>query len=138
MVPSPHLFAASAEAASVIVAAGLVWLAAGVQHFSNIAQRGTSYVLSDRSVSPDMTGFFGRATRTLANNVESALMYVPAALIVIVAGKANSLSHWAAIVYIAARLIFVMSYWLKIPNIRSFAWLTGMTACAVLYGVAVG
>src|SRR5258705_8452495 len=68
---------ASIEAISVVFAAVLVWLSALVQSLSNASERGHKYVMSDRSVSPPLQGFCGRATRTLANNIESALMWVP-------------------------------------------------------------
>ena len=69
------------EAASVLFAGLLVWLSALMQHFSNVLERGAQYVMSDRSVAPAVQGFFGRATRTLSNNIESALMYVPVVLV---------------------------------------------------------
>jgi hypothetical protein len=57
----------SIEAISVVFAAVLVWLSALVQILSNASERGVKYVMSDRSVSPPLQGFFGRATRTPAN-----------------------------------------------------------------------
>jgi hypothetical protein len=78
---------AIAEIASVVFAAFLVWASALVQHLSNTVNRRAGYVMSDRSVAPDMSGFFGRATRTLSNNMESALMYIPPALLVVTLGK---------------------------------------------------
>jgi hypothetical protein len=65
----------SIEATSVVFAGVLVWLSALVQNLSNASERGAKYVISDRSVSPPLQGVFGRATRTLANNIESALMW---------------------------------------------------------------
>jgi uncharacterized MAPEG superfamily protein len=128
---------ATAEIASVVFPAFLVWASALVQHFSNTINRGAGYVLGDRSVAPEMTGFFGRATRTLSNNMESALMYIPPALLVVSLGKEGAVSHYSAFVYIVVRSIFSISYWLKIPAIRSVAWLVGMMCCAAMYFAAV-
>src|SRR5438552_13557316 len=50
------------EAISVVFAAVLVWLSALVQNLSNASERGHKYVMSDRSVSPPLQGFFGRAS----------------------------------------------------------------------------
>ena len=125
--------AASVEISSVVFAALLVWAAALVQHLTNTFVRGIPYVLSDRSVAPEMSGFYGRAARTLSNNMESALMYIPPTLLVIVLGKAGGTSYYCAYVYIIARAIYSVSYWLAIPGIRSFAWLTGMICSAVMY-----
>jgi uncharacterized MAPEG superfamily protein len=126
------LGSASLESASVLVAAALVWSSALVQHMNNVLKRGTNYAMSDRSVAPNLDGFFGRATRTLSNNIESALMYVPPVLVLIVVGHTSALSHLTAAVYIAARCVFSLSYWLKIPVVRSLAWLVGMICCAIV------
>lgn len=124
------------EIASVLVAASLVWVSAMVQHSSNVITRGTRYVLSDCSIAPDMAGFFGRASRTLSNNMESALMYIPPAVILIILGQSNFTSQTMAAVYIGARCTFSVAYWFNLP-IRSVAWLTGMICCAVAVGLAV-
>jgi uncharacterized MAPEG superfamily protein len=129
--------AASTEIISIGFAALLVWASALVQHLTNAVLRGNGYVLSDRSVAPEMSGFYGRATRTLSNNMESALMYIPPTLLVIILGKEGAASHYTAYVYIIVRSIYSASYWLKIPGIRSFAWLAGMICCAVMFYVAL-
>ena len=94
------------ECASVLLAASLVWVSAIVQHLTNVIKRGPRYAMSDRSVAPAMEGFFGRATRTLSNNIESALMYIPSVLILVVLGRTSSATHAVAAVYIAARSAF--------------------------------
>ena len=120
----------SVEAISVIFAGVLIWLSALVQHATNVVERGSEYVISDRSVSPLMEGFFGRATRTLANNVESALMWVPPVIVILMLHRTTWLSEWFAAAYICARFVFAISYWLKIPVVRSMAWFVGMICCA--------
>jgi uncharacterized MAPEG superfamily protein len=127
----------SIEAASVIVAAVLIWLSALVQHLSNVSERGTQYVISDRSVSPPLQGFLGRATRTLANNIESALMWVPPMVVILILHRTTSLSQLFAAAYICARIVFTLSYWLKIPVVRSLAWFAGMICCAAVTALAV-
>ena len=125
------------EGASVLLAASLVWVSAIVQHLTNIIKRGARYVTSDRSVAPDMEGFFGRASRTLSNNMESALMYIPPVLLLIILGRTSPVTHAVAAVYIAARCAFSMAYWLKLSSIRSLLWLTGMICCAIAVSCAV-
>jgi uncharacterized MAPEG superfamily protein len=133
----PFAHATSIEAISVIVAAGLVWLSALVQHVTNVAERGSQYVISDRSVPPPLQGFFGRATRTLANNVESALMWVPPVVVILMLQRTSWLSQSFAAAYICARVIFALSYWFKIPVVRSLAWFAGMICCAAVTVLAV-
>ena len=123
------------ELASVLLAATLVWLSALVQHLTNVIKRGTGYVMSDRSTAPGMEGFFGRASRTLSNNIESALMYVPPMLLLLLLGRTSPATHTVASVYIVARCIFSIAYWLRISPVRSLAWLTGMICCAVAVSI---
>ena len=138
-MPGQNPFAdmTSMEAISVIVAAILVWLSALVQHMTNVKERGPQYVMSDRSVLPPMQGFFGRATRTLANNIESALMWVPPVVVILIQHRTTWLSHLFAATYICARIIFALSYWLKIAVVRSLAWFAGMICCAAVTLLAV-
>jgi len=125
------------EAISVVFAAVLVWLSALVQNLSNASERGHKYVMSDRSVSPPLQGFFGRATRTLANSIESALMWVPPVVVILMLHRTNWISQLSAEAYISARVVFALSYWLKIPGVRSLAWLVGMVCCGAVAVLAV-
>jgi uncharacterized MAPEG superfamily protein len=129
--------AASIEAISVVFAAVLVWLSALAQHVSNVLARGPQYVISDRSVSPSLEGFFGRATRTLANNIESTLMWVPPAIVILISHHTSSISQLVAETYIGTRTIYVLAYWLKIPVIRSLAWFVGMVCCGAAAVLAI-
>jgi uncharacterized MAPEG superfamily protein len=128
---------ASIEAISVVFAAVLVWLSAVIQNLSNASERGAKYVISDRSIPAPLQGFFGRATRTLANNIESALMWVPPMVVILVLHRATWISQLSAAVYIGARVVFALSYWLKIPVVRSWAWLVGMVCCGAVAALAV-
>jgi uncharacterized MAPEG superfamily protein len=137
-MPSQHAIdMVSIEAISVVFAALLVWLSALVQHFSNVSQRGPQYVVSDRSVSPPLEGFFGRATRTLANNIESALMWVPPVVVILMLHRTTWASQLSAETYICARVVFALSYWFKIPVVRSLAWFVGMICCGAVAVMAV-
>ena len=132
-----HADVASIEAFSVVFAAALVWLSALVQHMTNVVERGSPYVISDRSVPPSMEGFFGRATRTLANNMESALMWAPPVIVILMLHHTSWLSHLVAQIYIATRTVYALSYWLRIPVIRSLAWFVGMVCCGIAVVLAV-
>lgn len=127
----------SIEMISVIFAALLVWLSALVQHFSNVSRRGREYVISDRSVPPEMQGFYGRATRTLANNIKSALMWVPPLVIILMLHRMTKASELSAEIYVVAQVVFTLSYWFKIQGVRSLAWLVGMICCGAVVVLAV-
>ena len=127
----------SIEAISVVFAALMVWMAALVQHFSNVTVRGLQYAMSDRSVPPTLEGFFGRATRTLANNIESALMWAPPSVVIILLHRESWATQLSAVTYIATRAVFALSYWFNISVVRSLAWFVGMICCAAAAVLAV-
>ena len=120
------------ESASVVYMAALVWASALAQHLANVRARGAAYAVRDRSTAPEMTGFYGRATRTLANNMESALMYGPPTILLILLDHSSAVTQWASGIYIVARTLFTLSYWLRIPNVRSVGWLIGMLCAAAM------
>src|ERR1700730_14543138 len=85
------------EIPSIVFAAALIWLSVLVQHLNNVKSKGTAFVMSDRSTPLDEGGFTGRATRTLRNNMESALMYAPVALVAVISHTTGELTKWIAI-----------------------------------------
>lgn len=101
-------------ALSIVYAGALVWISAIAQHLNNLTVHGARWVTSDRSQPIADDGFTGRSTRALRNNLESAAMFVPVALVV--------------------RTTFTLGYWLKINPVRSLSWLIGMTCILVLSG----
>ena len=110
----------------------LVWISALAQHINNLAVHGTKWVTSDRSQAIAEDGFTGRSTRTLRNNLESAAMYVPIALVALTMNEHSPIVTWTATIYMVARTTFTLGYWTKINAIRSLSWLVGMICIAVL------
>ena len=117
---------------SILYAGLLVWISALAQHAGNLTSRGMQWVASDRSqVVPD-DGFAGRASRALRNNLESAAMWVPLALVALVHEQTSSLLFWLPLIYMIVRTTFTLGYWLRINPMRSLSWLVGMICIAVL------
>ncbi|MFX7849482.1 MAPEG family protein, partial [Acinetobacter baumannii] len=85
-----------------------------VQHFNNVVRRGAGYVMSSRSEPAPADGFSGRAARTLQNNLESCAMYAPVALAIVIMHRESTITSIAALIYMAARIIFAFCYWFKI------------------------
>lgn len=119
------------EVLSLLFTGTLVWLSALVQHLNTGMTRGPRFALSDRSQPLSDDGFSGRASRTLRNNMESGLMYVPVAAALILLHGQNDASALVAITYVIARGIFTIAYWFRINLLRTGAWLVGMVAIAL-------
>src|ERR1700744_4353836 len=122
---------------SVIYAGALVWLSALAQHVGNLISHGVGWVSGDRSQQVKDDGFAGRASRALRNNVESAAMWVPAAVIALARDQTSTLLVWVPLVYMLVRTMFTLGYWLRINPMRSLSWLVGMICIAILFVVIV-
>ena len=77
-------------------------------------------------------GFTGRSARALRNNLESAAMYVPIAVVALTLTEHSPLATWTATIYMIVRTTFTLGYWMKINALRSLSWLVGMICIAVL------
>jgi uncharacterized MAPEG superfamily protein len=120
------------ELISLLFAGALVWVSALIQHVNNVRSRGVPFVMSDRSAPLSDDGFTGRATRALRNNMESALMYVPVALVAVVSQEHSAVTYYVAAYWMLSRSTFTLGYWFKVNLLRSLSWSTGMLAIAIL------
>jgi uncharacterized MAPEG superfamily protein len=117
---------------SIIYAGALVWISAVVQHVQNLKGQGVQWVTSDRSKAIADDGFTGRSARALRNNVESALMYLPVALVAAILHRTSAVIVWVPVIYMVVRTTFTLFYWLKVNQLRSLSWLIGMICVLAL------
>jgi uncharacterized MAPEG superfamily protein len=117
---------------ALLTAGLLVFVSAAVQHLNTIGSKGLAFVFTDRATPLSRDGFAGRAARTLQNNLESAGMVAPAAMVLLVLSVSNPIVAGAALTYAAARIGFTLAYWASVNKARSFFWGIGMTMIAVL------
>ena len=117
---------------ALLTAGALVFISAGVQHLNTIGSKGLAFVFTDRATPLSRDGFAGRAARTLQNNLESAGMVAPAAMVLLVLGVSNPIVTGAALIYAGARVGFTLAYWAGVNKARSFFWGLGMAMIAVL------
>ena len=111
-------------ALSIVYASALVWISAIAQHVNNLTVRSARWVASDRSQPIADDGFTGRSTRALRNNLESAAMYVPVALVALFLHPTSAIVSWVPAIYMVFRTTFTLGYWLKINPVRSLScWL---------------
>jgi len=74
----------------------------------------------------------GRMQRAQQNLMETLPVFIAAVLIVHLAGKAGTLSHVGAALYLIARIIYVPLYAFGVPYVRSYCWLAGMAGIVLL------
>ena len=68
----------------------------------------------------------GRLMRAQANLFETLPIFAIAVLIVHVSGRENALTHYGALAYFVARLVYVPLYAAGVPFVRSLAWLVSV------------
>jgi uncharacterized MAPEG superfamily protein len=68
----------------------------------------------------------GRLMRAQSNLFETLPVFAVAVLIVHVTGRENVLTHYGALAYFVARLVYVPMYVLGVPFLRSLVWLVSI------------
>lgn len=86
---------------------------------------GLQQALGNREQLPEPTALGGRAQRTATNTLEGTLLFVPIALVAHLAG-AGAESLLGAQIYFWARVVYIPTYILGIPYVRSLVWGVGL------------
>jgi uncharacterized MAPEG superfamily protein len=97
-----------------------------------IFQHGFKYVLSPRDEQRAMTGVSARLNRAFANFLETFPFFVAAVVAAQLLGRHEPLIATGAIVYVAARVIYVPIYLLGLPVLRTLVWLASYAGIAVI------
>jgi uncharacterized MAPEG superfamily protein len=100
---------------------GFIYIAAA-SHSASL-QRGYRWTASARDQNvPPLTGVAGRLERALRNFLETFPLFAALVLAVQVSGRHSALSEWGAILYFAARVVYLPLYALGVPLVRSLVW----------------
>jgi uncharacterized MAPEG superfamily protein len=128
------------EVCSIFVYGLLVFLVVAAQATYATFTGAVQYGLSNRDGAQPNKGPMGfRIDRTLANLIEGSLMYLPLALVAVYADISNPWTHYAALMTIVSRILYVPIYILGIEKIRTFVWLFSFFAVpAMVYGIVLG
>ncbi|MBB5514291.1 putative MAPEG superfamily protein [Rubricella aquisinus] len=102
--------------------------------------KGMAYVTGNRADSVDAdVPVAGRLARTVRNSIEAAVLFVPLVLATEVLGTSNALTHWGAVIFVAARVAYALLYPLGIVGLRTLAWNAGFAALAAMaFGLVSG
>lgn len=100
---------------------------------------GLAWGLGNRDEVRADSPLLGRAKRTAANHVEALVLFTPLALVAAVTGVSNSTTETAALVFLGARIAFVLVYLIGIPYLRTAVWGVGLIAAlAFAWGLYTG
>jgi len=81
---------------------------------------------------PPLSLLAGRLARAQANFFETFPLFAAAILIVAVTQSYNAFSHWGALIYLVARIIYLPLYALGIPKIRTVVWLISIVGLSLI------
>ena len=102
--------------------------------------QGFGWGLGSRDAPRDATVLQGRAARTVANQMEGMMLFVPLVLVAHLAGISTGLTVWGAALYLGGRVLFAPLYLFGVPVLRSAAWgvsVTGIVLIAYELGMAI-
>ena len=125
------------ELIGILGIGALTFVAAAGQHLYTVRSKGVGFVMTDRAQPLSSDGFAGRSSRALRNTVESAMMYLPAAVLIVVLMGQTALTAIAAGIYLASRVIFLIAHWGALNQLRSVSWAAGMASIVVTYFAAL-
>ncbi|MDZ4775983.1 MAG: MAPEG family protein [Alphaproteobacteria bacterium] len=109
-------------AAAIIAALGLVQILLTAIEYRRV--HGIAYANTARDAPPPQPDsvLLGRLSRAQANLMETAPYFIALALIITVAGSSSSMTRIAALIFVAARLLYLPLYAFGTPYVRGLAW----------------
>lgn len=123
---------------TILAAYGLLVMATILlQVLGGMQQLSLGYLMSARDETRTVTGMTGRLKRALDNSVVAMALFAPAILILVILDRTSPSTLLAAQVFLVARVIYLPVYAFGIPAVRTFVWLAGFAATAILYFLAL-
>lgn len=119
-------------AAAIIATLGLLQVLLPAIEYRRV--HGVAYANTARDAPPPKPDsvLYGRLSRAQANLMETAPYFIALALIITVAGSSSSMTRIAAMVFVAARILYVPLYAMGTPYVRGLVWTISYAALAVL------
>lgn len=90
------------------------------------------WLVGPRDESREFPVMIGRLKRAWDNHLESLILLTPAVLALELTERHSGLTAGAAIVYLAARVLYVPAYAAGVPMVRSIVWAPGFVATIVI------
>ena len=110
----------------------LLWAAAAAQ-----PQRGLKWNTGPRDEPVVLTGVAGRLERAFANFRETFAFFAVLVIVDYLGGRLGDLTAYGAVVYVAARAVYIPLYAFGVPYVRSLAWVASMVGVLMLLAALV-
>jgi uncharacterized MAPEG superfamily protein len=110
----------------------LLWAAAAAQ-----PQRGLKWNAGPRDEPIVLTGVAGRLERAFANFRETFPFFAALVLLDYLGGRLGELTSFGALIYVAARAVYIPLYAFGVPYARSLTWVASMVGILMLLAALV-
>lgn len=110
----------------------LLWASAAAQ-----PQRGLKWNVGPRDEPVVLTGMAGRLERAFANFRETFPLFVAAVLVTYLSGRIGYLTAHGALIYVAARALYMPLYAFGVPVVRSIVWLISFIGIGMVLAAMV-
>jgi uncharacterized MAPEG superfamily protein len=110
----------------------LLWAAAAAQ-----PQRGVKWNTGPRDEPVVLTGVAGRLERAFSNFRETFPFFAALVLLDYLGGRLGDLTSLGALIYVAARAVYIPLYAFGVPYVRSLTWVASMVGILMLLAALV-
>jgi len=110
----------------------LLWASAAAQ-----PQRGLKWNVGPRDEPVVLTGMAGRLERAFANFRETFPLFAAAVIVTYLSGRIGYLTAHGALIYVAARALYMPLYAFGVPVVRSIVWLISFIGIGMVLAAMV-
>jgi len=95
-------------------------------------QIGAKPGMGPRDTPLKLTGTAGRLQRAMSNHFEGLILFTLAVVVVTLGDQSSPVTRTCAMVYLAARVLYVPAYAFGLSPWRSFIWIAGFAATTLM------
>jgi len=118
----------------VVYSVVILFLMIGFQAMLGLMNNGLKWGLGARDTAKDHTVMQARSLRTVQNQIESMLLFVPLALVAYHMGLAdNAMAAKGVWVYLISRALYPLTYWTGLPYVRTLAWAASIVGVVMVF-----
>jgi uncharacterized MAPEG superfamily protein len=108
-----------------------------IDSLSKTRLNGPKWGLGNRDTQPELPAWLQRTARAIANHKENFPLFATAIVVVTLVGRTNTITAWAAIIYLVARVLHGVIYIAGLTTVRTLVWLVALVANLAILGQLV-
>lgn len=120
------------HAALVVIALGLVQVLLQAAEYRRVHGVGYANSAQDAPPATKDSVLLGRLTRALRNLHETLPFFLGVVILLALMDVSTASTQWAAVIFVAARLVYLPLYMLGVPYVRGLVWTISFAALVSL------